>query len=90
MPRNDVPSSASRRLTVRPLTVARGHSTLQHAAIVVEVEVVVAAALRGPADLLPLRQEVEVVVQIYPGIAPLREEFARIAAGHGVGKQSFG
>ncbi len=66
--------------------VAGGDRSLQHAAVVVEIEVVVAAALRGPEDLLPLGQEVEVVVQLDPGVAALREELARLAAGHREGQ----
>ena len=66
--------------------VARGHRALQHAAVVVPVQVIVAAALRGPEDLAPFRQEVEVVVQVHPAVAALREELARFAAGDGVGE----
>ena len=59
---------------------------LQHAAVVVPVQVIVAAALRGPEDLAPFRQEIEVVVQIHPGVAALGEELARRAAGDGEGE----
>ena len=66
--------------------VARGHRALQHAAVVVEVQVVVAASLRGPEDFLALGQEVEVVVQLDPGVAALREQLPRLAAGHRIGE----
>ena len=66
--------------------VARGHRALQHAAVVVPVQVIVAAALRGPEDLAPFRQEVEVIVQVHPAVAALREELARFAAGDGIGE----
>ena len=66
--------------------VARGHRALQHAAVVVQVQVIVAAALRGPEDLAPFRQEIEVVVQLHPGVAALGEELARRAAGDGEGE----
>ena len=66
--------------------VARGHRAHQHAAVVVTVQVVVAAALRGPENLAPFGQEIEVVVQLHPGVAAFREELSRLAAGDGEGK----
>ncbi len=61
--------------------VARGDRALQHAVVVVAVEVVVAAAFRGPQDLAPLGQEVQVAVQRNPGVAALREKLRACAAG---------